>query len=122
MAFATTTTTQSSTPPTAASNPVSGGDAAVLLMGALAGASMTKQAKRQYRAMTRKMAWQQLGMSFKGLFSKKYRQKKVAGLSPLAFWLIVAGVALLGILLFGFWGFLVIAALGTIIYLLIKKS
>jgi hypothetical protein len=122
MAFVTTTTTQASVPAPANSSTVSGGDAALLLMGALAGASMSKQARRQYRAMTRKMAWQQLGMSFKGLFNKKYRQEKIGGLSPLAFWLIVAGVSLLGILLFGFWGFLVIAALGLIIYLLIKKS
>jgi hypothetical protein len=122
MAFATTTTTQASVPVPTNSTTVSGGDAALLLMGALAGASMSKQARRQYRAMTRKMAWQQLGMSFKGLFNKKYRQEKIGGLSPLAFWLIVAGVSLLGILLFGFWGFLVIAALGLIIYLLIKKS
>ena len=124
MAFV-TSTTQAAAPLPAAETPESsftGGDAALLLMGAMAGATMTKAAKKQYAAMPRNMARQQLGMQFKGLFSKKYRKDSVMGLSPLVFWLLVAAVGLLGILVFGLWGFLVIAALGLILYLLIKKS
>jgi hypothetical protein len=82
---------------------------------------MSKSARRQYRALTRKMAWKALGDKLKGLFSRQ-RADQIFGLEPLVFWLLVAAVALLGILLFGFWGFLVIAALGVIIYLLLKQN
>ena len=97
------------------------GEAALLLTAALAGASMSKSARRQYRALTRKMAWKALGDKLKGLFSRQ-KADQIFGLEPLVFWLLVAAVALLGILLFGFWGFLVIAALGVIIYLLLKQN
>lgn len=98
------------------------GEAALLLTAALAGASMSKSARRQYRALTRKMAWKALGNKIKGMFSRQQRADQIFGLEPLVFWLLVAAVALLGILLFGFWGFLVIAALGVIIYLLLKQN
>jgi hypothetical protein len=122
MAFATSSAVQSSTNQTQATeHTMHGGDAAMLLMGALAGAAMTKEAKRQYRALTRKMAWKALGQKFKGLFKKEFRlDDEIAGMPAWLFIVLVVGGAAIGLWLFGLLGFLVLLGLGVIIYLLIN--
>jgi hypothetical protein len=97
------------------------GDAALLLMGALAGASMSKSATKQFRKMKRKMTWQALGMKFKSMFGKK-QQEQIMGMDAWLFVLLVLAVAALGFWAFGVWGFLVLLGLGAIIYLLLKNG
>lgn len=103
---------------------ISNGDAALLLMGALAGATMSKEAKKQYKALTRKLAWKALTQKVKGLFSKSHRQQgdTIAGMEPWLFILIVVAAAAIGVALFGLWGFIVILLLGAIVYLLLRQS
>jgi hypothetical protein len=107
-------------------NSFSGGDAALLMAGALAGATMAKATKRQYRQLSRKMAWQAMGYKLKGLFNKKYRgggdMPEVAGLNFWVFLAIVVGAAALGTWLFGFVGFLILLGIGIIIYLLLQDK
>jgi hypothetical protein len=120
-----TTTSQQTAPMEANAQPAfSQGDAAVLLMGALAGATLSKEAKKQYRALSRKLAWQALGIKVKGVFNKKYRQQgeQVAGMELWLFILLVVAAAAIGVALFGLWGFIVILLLAAIIYLLLKQS
>ena len=110
---------ESNTPPA-----VSNGDVAVLLMGALAGATLSTSTKKQFKVLTRKLAWQGLGLKVKGVFNKKYRQQgeHVAGMDMWLFILLVVAAAALGVALFGLWGFIVILLLAAIVYLLLKQS
>lgn len=124
MAFSTSSVQQSNAAPALPAATSATGDASMMLLGALAGVAMTKEARRQYKALSRKMAWQALGLKFKGIFNKKYRaiDDKIGGIDSWLFILLVVAAAALGIALFGIWGFIVILALGAIIYLLLQQS
>jgi hypothetical protein len=125
MALVTTTTTEQVIPVESNTSPaVSGSDAAILLMGALAGATLSKEAKKQYRALRNKLAWQALGLKIKGAFSKKHRHKgdQIAGMDMWLFILLVVAAAAIGVWLFGLWGFIVILLLAAIIYLLLRQA
>ena len=104
----------------------SGGDAALLIAGALAGATMAKATKRQYRQLSRQMAWKAMGYKLKGLFSKQYRgggdMPEVAGLNFWVFVAIVVGATLIGTWIFGLTGFLILLGIGVIIYLLLQEK
>jgi hypothetical protein len=124
MALVTTISHQAVTSESNAQSMLANGDAAILLMGALAGATLSKEAKKQYKSLSRKLAWQALGLKFKGLFNKKYRQQgeQIAGMELWLFILLVVAAAAIGVALFGLWGFIVILLLAAIIYLLLKQS
>jgi hypothetical protein len=97
---------------------------ALLMTAALAGASMTKAAKKQYRKMARKAAFTMVGYKIKRMFGFKAPDvpDTIFGMN---FWLflgIVVVAAAFGAWLFGFWAFLVLVALGFIIYLLVKDD
>ncbi len=120
-----TTISQPSAPVEANAQPaIAQGDAALLLMGALAGATLSKEAKKQYRALSRKLALQALGQKIKGVFNKKFRKQgeQIAGMETWLFILLVVLAAALGVALFGLWGFIVILLLAAIIYLLLRQS
>lgn len=124
MALVTTISHQAVTSESNTPSIPSNGDAAILLMGALAGATLTKEAKKQYKALSRKLAFQALGLKVKGLFNKKYRRQgeQIAGMELWLFILLVVAAAAIGVALFGLWGFIVILLLAAIIYLLLKQS
>lgn len=123
MAFVTSTTALPAQPAQPAqSNNLTGGDAALLLMGALAGATMTRSMRRQYRALNRKMVMKAIGLSFASLFNKKLRRDTVAGMPTWLFILLVIAAAAIGLWLFGLLGFLVLIALAIIIYLLLRRA
>lgn len=124
MALVTTISHQAVTSESNAQSMPANGDAAILLMGALAGATLSKEAKRQYKSLSRKLAWQAMGLKVKGLFNKKYRQQgeQIAGMELWLFILLVVAAAAIGVALFGLWGFIVILLLAAIIYLLLKQS
>ncbi len=124
MALVTTNTQQEISVESNTSPAVTGGDAAVLLMGALAGATLSKEAKKQYKALSRKLAWTALGLKIKGAFSKKHRQQgeQIAGMDMWLFILLVVAAAAIGVWLFGLWGFIVILLLAAIIYLLLRQA
>lgn len=87
---------------------------------AFAGTAMSKSMRKQYRSMMRKGFWLAAKQKFKSLFSKQ--QDQVAGLEPWLFILIVVAAAIIGVALFGLWGFIVMLALAAILYLLLKQS
>jgi hypothetical protein len=124
MALSTTSSVQSTATPAPADQSVLTSDAAMLLMGALAGAAMTKATRKQYRALSRKMAWQALGLRFKSLFGKKNNDipAEIAGMPSWLFLVLVVAAAAIGIWLFGLLGFLIVLGLGVIIYLLLQKD
>jgi fatty acid desaturase len=100
----------------------SSGDAGILLAAALVGSLSARAAKKQYRKALRKAAWQALRNRVLSLFSGKKRRDTIFGLEAWLFFVLVLVAAALGVALFGFWGFLVLVALGVIIYLLLKQS
>jgi hypothetical protein len=125
MALSTTNTTteQIETVPAASQPTLTSSDAAVLMVAALAGASMTKAARRQYRKMTRKMAWQAMGYKIKsglGFKTSGDVPDTVMGLNFWVFLAIVVGAIILGTILFGVTGFLILLGIGIIIYLLLN--
>jgi len=124
MSLASYTIQQAAPPANAAPQSGASGEIALLMMGLVAGASMTKAARKQYRALTRKMAWQALGFKLKSLFGKKDfgEDQTVAGMPLWLFIVVAVGAAALGLWLFGLMGFLLLLALAAIIYLLVKKS
>ncbi len=98
-------------------------DAAVLMMTALAGASMTKAARKQYRKMVRKATWKALGYKMKATLG--FRQDVPETVMGLNFWVfiaIVVGAVILGTILFGITGFLILLGIGIIIYLLLNDK
>lgn len=124
MAFVTTTTTtQAESSQAAEAQQNLSADAALLLMGALAGASMTKAARKEYRKLQRKMAWKALGLKFKSMFSRKHQASdQIFGMDAWLFILLVLAGAAIGFAIFGVWGFLVLLGLGAIIYLLLRNE
>jgi len=127
MALSTTNTTseQLETVPAASQPSFSTSDAAVLMVAALAGASMTKAARRQYRKMTRKMAWKAMGHKLKsglGFKTSGDVPDTVMGLNFWVFLAIVVGAIIIGTILFGVTGFLILLGIGIIIYLLLNDK
>ncbi|HMP92828.1 MAG TPA: hypothetical protein PKD90_08150 [Phnomibacter sp.] len=122
MAFVTTTQAAEALP-TPQSQSTPGADASLLLMGALAGAALSKEAQKQSRKMMRKLAWKALGDKLKGMFSKKHRREsEIAGMPLWLFLLLVIAAAAIGLWLFGLLGFLILLGLGAIIYLLLNSN
>lgn len=93
---------------------------AILMTAAFAGTAMSKSMRKQYRSMMRKGFWLAAKQKFKSLFGKQ--EDQVAGLEPWLFILIVVAAAIIGVALFGWWGFIVMLALAAILYLLLKQS
>ncbi|MCU0334229.1 MAG: hypothetical protein MUF62_04160 [Chitinophagaceae bacterium] len=122
MSFVSVTSQATTPPPPAPASGISSADVMLLMMGAVAGASMSKAARRQYRQLRRKLVWQALGQKFKSMFSKKHRfGDTVAGMDMWLFILLAVVAAAIGVWLFGLFGFLVILGLATIIYLLLRN-
>jgi hypothetical protein len=100
-------------------------DAALLLVGALAGVSMTKTARRQYRKMARKATWKMLGYKMKAALGIKNNGEVPDTILGINFWLflglLVVGVAV-GTWLFGLAGFLILVGIAVIILLLVKDD
>jgi hypothetical protein len=100
-------------------------DVAILLMGALAGASMTKTARRQYRKMMRKATWKMLGYKMKAALGFKSSNNVPETVWGMNFWLflalVIVGVAI-GTWLFGLAGFLILTGIAAIILLLLKDD
>jgi hypothetical protein len=93
------------------------------MMTALAGASMTKAARRQYRKMVRKATWKALGYKMKATLGfKQDVPETVMGLNFWVFIAIVVGAVILGTILFGITGFLILLGIGIIIYLLLNEK
>jgi hypothetical protein len=122
MSFVSVTSQPATPPPSEQVSGISSADVMLLMMGALAGAGMSKAALRQYRQLRRKIVWQALSQKFKSVFSKQHRLgDTVAGMDMWLFILLAVVAAALGVWLFGLFGFLVILGLATIIYLLLRK-
>lgn len=119
----TTNTVQPVAVPSEAQPSFSSSDAAVLMMTALAGASMTKAARRQYRKMVRNAAWKAMGYKMKAALGFKQNvPETVMGLDFWVFLAIVVGAVILGTILFGITGFLILLGIGIIIYLLLNDK
>jgi len=119
----TSTTVQPVTVPAEAQPSFSSSDAAVLMMTALAGASMTKAARKQYRKIVRKATWKALGYKMKATLGfKQDVPDTVMGLNFWVFIAIVVGAVILGTILFGITGFLILLGIGIIIYLLLNDK
>lgn len=103
-------------------NSFSGGDAALLLMGGLAGAALTREAAKKYRSLSRKLAWTAFKSKIKSLFAPKnpLKGEKIAGMEPWLFLLLAVAGAAIGVAIFGLWGFIVMAGLAAVIYLLLE--
>jgi hypothetical protein len=127
MALSTTSTTteQIETVPAASQPTLNSSDAAVLMVAALAGASMTKAARRQYRKMTRKMAWQAMGYKIKsglGFKTSGDIPDTVMGMNFWVFLAVAVGAVILGTVIFGITGFLILLGIAIIIYLLLNSN
>lgn len=127
MALATTNTTieQPEAVPAANQPALTSTGAAVLMMTALAGASMTKAARRQYRKMTRKMAWKAMGYKIKsglGFKTSGDVPDTVMGMNFWVFMAVAVGAVILGTILFGVTGFLILLGIAIIIYLLLNGN
>lgn len=100
-------------------------DAAILLMSALAGAAMTKTARRQYRKMARKATWKLLGYKMKAALGFRRSNEVPETVFGMSFWLflgiIIVAVAL-GTWLFGLAGFLILVAIAAIILFLLRDD
>lgn len=125
MALSSTHTTfvQPEAVPSEAQPSFSSSDAAVLMMTALAGVSMTKAARKQYRKMVRNAAWKAMVYKMKAALGfKKNVPETVMGLDFWVFLAIVVGAVILGTILFGITGFLILLGIGIIIYLLLNDK
>lgn len=125
MALSTTNiaTAQTEAVPAAHQPGMSSSDAAVLMMAALAGVSMTKTARRQYRKMTRKMAWKAMGQKIKaglGFKTSGDIPETVMGMNFWVFLAVAVGAVILGTVIFGITGFLILLGIAIIIYLLLN--
>lgn len=95
------------------------GEAALVLGGALAAATLTRASRKQYRKMVRKATWKMAVLKIKSLFGGKSNvPDEVMGLNFWVFVGLVALAAILGTAFFGLTGFLILLGLAVIIYLL----
>lgn len=93
---------------------------ALLLMAAISGVAMTKKMHKQYGIILRKALWLTARQKLKGMLGKK--QDQIAGMEPWLFILLAIAASVLGVALLGLWGFIVIIALGAIIYFALRQS
>jgi hypothetical protein len=110
--------------PVAPQHALPSSEIALLMTAAVAGASMTKAAKKQYRKMARKAAFSMMGYKIKRMLGFKAPDvpDTIFGMNFWLFFGIVVVGAAFGAWLFGFWAFLVLIGLGVIIYLLVKDD
>lgn len=121
MSFVSVTSQPALGPTAAPATGFSSADAVLLLMGALAGATISKAARRQYRQLRRRLVWQALGQRLAAMFGKKRgAADTIAGMDAWLFILLVVVAAALGVWLFGLLAFLVILGLAAVIYLLLR--
>lgn len=125
MALSYTSATEQPVEASVASQPaLPSSELALLMMGAMAGAAMTKAARKEYRKMARKTTWKMVGYKMKRMLGFKAPDvpDTIFGMNFWLFFGIVVVGAAFGAWLFGFWAFLVLIALGLIIYLLVKDD
>lgn len=119
MALTSTTQALPVAPPSQPTGDVSGFDLAGLaLLAAITGVAVTKSGRKAMRKAIRQLAWKNMKLSIKNLFTKG---KRIAGMDDWLFLLLVIALAAIGVWLFGLWGFLVILLLGLILYLLLRN-
>lgn len=126
MSFSIHTVTEQQHTPATAQHIVQTAEVTMLMTAALAGASVSKAARKQYRKIARKAALVLAGYKIKRLLGFKKQSADVPDeILGLNFWvfmgIVIVGAAL-GAWLFGFLGFIILVALAFIIFLLVKDD